>query len=85
MKRDNNFELLKLDKMKDYYPNYVETATKRNKSLTEALLELTEKEIEYRNERASQIQITVSAFPYKKDINYFDFDYQPSINKQELL
>ena len=33
----NNFELLKLDKMKDYYTNYVETATKRNKSLTEAL------------------------------------------------
>ena len=71
--------------MKDYYPNYVETATKRNKSLTEALLELTEKEIEYRNERASQIQITVSAFPYKKEIDDFDFDYQPSINKQEIL
>ena len=81
----NNFELLKLDKMKDYYPNYVETAAKRNKSLTEALLELTEKEIEYRNERASQIQITVSAFPYKKEIDDFDFDYQPSINKQEIL
>ena len=58
----NSFELLKLDKMKDYYLNYVEIVTKRNKSLTESLLELTEKEIEYRNERASQIQITVSAF-----------------------
>ena len=81
----NNFELLKLDKMKDYYPNYVEIATKGNKSLTESLLELTEKEIEYRNERASQIQITVSAFPYKKEIDDFDFDYQPSINKQEIL
>lgn len=81
----NNFELLKLDKIKDYYPNYVEIATKRNKSLTDSLLELTEKKIEYRNERASQIQITVSAFPYKKEIDDFDFDYQPSINKQEIL
>lgn len=80
----NNFEMLKLDKMKDYYPNYVDTATKNNKSLTEALLDLTNKEIEYRNERASQIQITVSAFPYKKEIEDFDFDYQPSINKQEI-
>ncbi len=79
-----NFEMLKLDKMKDYYPNYVDTATKNNKSLTEALLDLTNKEIEYRNERASQIQITVSAFPYKKEIEDFDFDYQPSINKQEI-
>lgn len=81
----NNFELLKLDKMKDYYPNYVDMATKKNLSLTESLLELTNKEIEYRDERASQIQITVSAFPYKKEIEDFDFDYQPSINKQEIL
>lgn len=81
----NNLEMLKLDKMKDYYPNYVDNAIKNNKSLTEALLELTNKEIEYRDERASQIQITVSAFPYKKEIEDFDFDYQPSINKQEIL
>lgn len=33
----NRFELLKLAKMKDYYPNYVEIVTKRNKSLTESL------------------------------------------------
>ncbi len=81
----NNFELLKLVKMRDYYPNFVDTATKNNKSLTEVLLELTEKEIEYRDERASQIQITVSAFPYRKGIEDFDFDYQPSINKKEIL
>ena len=81
----NNFEMLKLEKMKEYYPNYVDIATKKNKSLTESLLELTNKEIEYRDERASQIQITVSAFPYRKEIEDFDFDYQPSINKQEIL
>ena len=79
----NNFDVLKIDKMKDYYPNFIESA--KNKSITECLLELTNKKIEYRNERASQIQITVSAFPYKKEINDFDFDYQPSINKQEIL
>ena len=81
----NNLEILKLDKIKDYYPNYVDAAAKNNKTITEALLELTNKEIEYRNERSSQIQITVSAFPYKKEIEDFDFDYQPSINKQEIL
>lgn len=79
----NNFELLKLDKMKNYYPSFIESA--KDKSLTEALLELTNKEIEYQDERASQIQITVSAFPYKKELCDFDFDYQPSINKKEIL
>lgn len=80
----NNFETLKLDKMREYYPNYIENINKEQ-SITDILLELTNKEIEYRNERASQIQITVSAFPYKKEIDDFDFDYQPSINKQEIL
>lgn len=81
----NNFEKLKLDKIKELYPNYVEIISKGNYTFTDALYELTEKEIEYRNERASQIQITVSAFPYKKEIEDFDFNYQPSINKNEIL
>ena len=81
----NNLEKLKLDKIRDYYPNYVDTATKNKKTLTEALLELTNKEIEYRDERTSQIQVTVSAFPYKKELSDFDFDYQPSVNKQEIM
>ena len=81
----NNLEALNLDKIRDYYPHYIEKATKDNTSLTEMLYELTTKEIEYRNERASQIQIKVSAFPYKKEIEDFDFDYQPSINKQQIM
>lgn len=81
----NNFEVLKLDKIKDYYPTYIENASKNEISLTDMLYELTNKEIEYRDERASQIQVTVSAFPYKKELSDFDFDYQPSINKQEIM
>lgn len=81
----NNFEILKLDKMKELYPYYIEKITKEDFTLTDSLYELTNKEIDYRDERASQIQITVSAFPYKKEIEDFDFDYQPSINKNEIL
>ena len=81
----NNFDKLKLDKIKELYPYYIEKISKEDFTLTDALYELTEKEIEYKDERASQIQITVSAFPYKKEIEDFDFDYQPSINKNEIL
>lgn len=80
----NNFEKLKLDKLKEYYPTYIDNVNK-DISLTDMLYELTNKELEYRDERASQIQITVSAFPYKKELEEFDFDYQPSINKKEIL
>ena len=80
----NNLEELKLNKIREYYPNYIENVNKEI-SFTDMLLDLTNKELEYKNERASQIQITVSAFPYKKEISDFDFEYQPSINKQEIL
>ena len=80
----NNFQILKLDKIHEYYPSYIESVNK-DISLTDMLYELTCKEIEYRNERYSQIQLSMSAFPYHKGIEDFDFDYQPSINKNEIL
>lgn len=79
----NNLEALKLEKFRSYLPNYLEEITKKEIPFTEALLELTEKELDFRNERASKIQISVSAFPFEKTLK--DFDFQPSINKTQLL
>lgn len=80
----NNLEELKLEKIRSYLPNYLDEITKKNIPFQTALLELTNKEIKYRDERASRIQITVSAFPYEKELSDFDFDYQPSIDKAEI-
>ena len=80
----NNLDILKLDKIKDYYPSFIENVNK-DWSFTDILYELTTKEIEYRNERYSQLQLSMSAFPFQKEISDFDFDYQPSINKSEIL
>ena len=80
----NNLELLKLEKFRSYLPNYIDEIVKKKIPFQTALLELTNKEIEYRDERASKIQVTVSAFPYEKELTDFDFDYQPSINKDEI-
>lgn len=79
-----NLETLQMDKIREFYPKYIEMTKNNEKTLTEALYELTEKEIEYRDERASQIQIQVSAFPFKKTIDDYDFDFQPSINRKIL-
>lgn len=81
----NNFDLLKLEKMRSYFPNYIEKVIEEKIPFQTALLELTEKEIEYRDQRAGRIQITVSAFPYEKEIKDFDFDYQPSISKEQIM
>lgn len=80
----NNLEILKLEKIRSYLPNYLDEITKKKIPFQTALLELTNKEITYRDERASRIQVTVSAFPYEKEIEDFDFDYQPSIDRNEI-
>ncbi len=79
-----NLEILKLDKIRNYLPNYLEAISTNDISFTDALLELTEKELDFRNERAAKIQIAVSAFPFEKNLEDFDFDYQPSINKKQI-
>jgi DNA replication protein DnaC len=79
-----NLELLKLDKIRNYLPNYLEAISTNDISFTDALLELTEKELDFRNERAAKIQIAVSAFPFEKELCDFDFDYQPCINKKQI-
>jgi DNA replication protein DnaC len=80
----DNLEMLKMDKMRNYLPNYIDTITKKEVPFVEAMLKLTEKELEFRNERAAKIQISVSAFPFEKELADFDFDYQPSVNKKQI-
>jgi len=80
----NNLEALKLDKMRGFLPGYLDAVSGQEITLTDALLELTSKELEFRNERASKIQIHVAGFPFEKGLSDFDFDFQPSVNKAQI-
>ena len=71
----SNLEELKLEKFRSFLPNYLEEINNNNINFTDALLKLTEKEIEFKNERASKIQIAVSAFPFEKTLNDFELIY----------
>ena len=81
----NNLETLKLEKIANYLPNYLKSIEGQDIALTDALYELTQKEIEFRDERAARLQVTVSAFPFEKEVKDFNFDYQPSVNKSQIL
>jgi len=81
----NNLEILKLDKMVSFLPNYLDSIKNKDVSTVDILYRLTEEEINYRDERASKIQVSVAGFPFEKEIKDFDFSYQPGINKQQLL
>lgn len=81
----NNLDILKMSKMKELLPNYMDQAVAQEKSTVDVLNELTKTEIDYREERARQINLTISHFPFMKTINDFDFQYQPSLNKAQIL
>lgn len=80
----NNLEILKMDKSVTYIKDYLDTAIKNETGLMEALIHLTDVEIEYKTAKASRTQITVANFPYVKRLSDYDFTFQPAVNKLEL-
>ena len=81
----NNLDQLKLTKIKEYLPTYLDDAIVKNLSFVDILLDLTNKEIDFREKRAAEINLAVSNFPFIKKTNDFDFSYQPSISKKQIL
>ena len=81
----NNLEKLSLNKMRDFLPQYLDEINKNNIPFTDGLCTLTEKEIEGRAISASISNIKVAHFPFNRTLDEFDFDFQPSINKKEIL
>jgi len=81
----NNLDILKLEKIKMLLPTYLDEVVQKNISLTDALYFLCEQEILYKEKRASLGNIKVAAFPFERDIDDFDFDFQPSLYKAEIM
>ncbi|WP_303396669.1 hypothetical protein [Clostridium tyrobutyricum] len=80
----NNLEKLKLEKMYSYVPNYLDTVVKEGTSVLDALVHLTDKEIEYKNEMASKIQITVAGFPFVKKLTNMIMTFNPLLVRFKL-
>ncbi|MEY2349798.1 IS21-like element helper ATPase IstB [Lentilactobacillus buchneri] len=81
----NNLERLGLNKIREYLPNYLDQIHTDNLSLTEALIDLTNSELQNRHEGQIARAIGRARFPNTKSLDTFDFSFQPSINRQEVL
>ena len=53
-------------------------------SFSEALLELTDKEIAYQQQESLKRRIKRARFPIIKRLDDFDYQFQPSINQQQI-
>ena len=81
----NNFEKLGLLRMREYFPNYQEVVNREAIPFTEALLELTNRELAFRSDRKVERAVENARFPVIRALKDFDFYFQPSINRHEIL
>jgi DNA replication protein DnaC len=80
-----NLEYLKLKQMINHLNDTIDFSMKNELSLIDTLLKLTNYEIDVREKTMINSMVKVGAFPHRKEMNEFDFEFQPSINKQQIL
>lgn len=80
-----NLEYLKLKQMQIHLDDVIDFSIKNNLSLTDALIKLTSHEIDFKEKNMIRSMVKVAAFPHLKELKDFDFDFQPSINKSEIM
>lgn len=81
----NGLSELGIQKMQEHLDYYIELVNKGDKSFSEALEELVEIEKKNNQIRRDIANVKTANFPFIKTMDDFDFDFQPNINKKEML
>ena len=81
----DNLGYLKLKKASESLDEIIDFITANELSFTEGLLRLTDVEMDHRKTNLIKAMVKVGAFPFIKEIKDFDFDFQPSVNKAQIL
>lgn len=81
----NGLTDLNIHKMQEHLDHYIELVNKGEMAFSEALWELIEIEKKNNQVRAENACVKTANFPFIKTMEDFDFDFQPNLNKKELL
>ncbi len=80
----NNLDDLKLFQIKENLDTYIDLITNGEKTVVDALNDLTKLEIQLKEEKATHACVKVANFPFKKTLDDFDFTFQPTINQDKI-
>lgn len=80
-----NLEYLKLKQMILHLDEVVDVSVQTQMSFVDTLIKLTNYEIDVKEQNMTQSMVKVGAFPHLKEVKDFDFSFQPSVNKQQIL
>ena len=81
----NNLEELELNRIIENLDSYLDFIADGSKTAVDAFYELSMMEIKFRKEQAITGCVKVANFPFIKEINEFDFRFQPSIDKTKIM
>lgn len=79
-----NLEYLKLKQMILHLDDVIDFVNTNNLSFAEGLVKLTSHEIDFKEANMIKSMVKVGAFPHYKGLKDFDFEFQPSINQQQM-
>lgn len=85
MQLRNNLAYLKMNQMNEHLDETLDFITKNNLSFTEGLIKLSQYEIDFREQNMMKSMVKVGAFPHHRELKDFDFEFQPSINKEQIM
>ena len=76
---------MKLSKVSELLDNELDRLNKGQSSATQMLLRLFEAQAQYQRERRVERRIVDSKLPERKTLNDFDFDFQPGLDRNQIL
>ncbi|VEI05010.1 transposase/IS protein [Kurthia zopfii] len=79
-----SLDYLKLKQMVAHLDEVVDFSINNQMSFIDTLIKLTSYEIDLREQNMIQAMVKVGAFPNLKEIKDFEFEFQPSINPQQI-
>lgn len=80
-----NLKELKLRRMDELLPAYLQEAERQELGLLDAMDGLTTEELLAKRERALNHRLKKARFPFVKTIEGFDFSFQSSISKKQIM
>lgn len=80
-----NLSYLKLNQMAVHLDETIDFMNNNQLSFVDTLIKLTDYEIDMKEINMVKSMVRVAAFPHLKEIKDFDFSFQPTVNKEQIL
>jgi DNA replication protein DnaC len=82
---DQKLSALKLGRIRQIYPSWIEQASQQNLGYTECLEQLVTEELLARQENVLRRKMKAAGFPYPATIEQFDFSLRPELKRPVML